>query len=133
MHLARFAGLDDEADRRAQALADQVMMHGRGREQRRNRNAIGTDHAVGKDDDVVAAVHRRFGALAQALQRVLHAGRALLDRIGDVERLGVERILEMADAADLLEVLVGQDRLAHFEPLALRRCLRGRRGSAAVR
>ena len=43
MHLARFAGLDDEADRRAQALADQMMMHGRRREQRRNRNAVRPD------------------------------------------------------------------------------------------
>ena len=42
------------------------------------------------------------------------------DRIGDVERLGVEPILEMADAADLLEILVGQDRLAHFKALAAR-------------
>ena len=44
----------------------------------------------------------------------------LLDGVGDVERLGVERILEMADAADLLEILVGEDRLAHFEALAPR-------------
>ena len=35
-------------------------------------------------------------------------------------RAGVEMILEMADAADLLEILVGEDRLAHFEALAPR-------------
>ena len=29
MHLARLAGFDDEADRGAQTLADQVMMHRR--------------------------------------------------------------------------------------------------------
>ena len=133
MHFARFARLDDEADRGAQPLADQMMMHRGRREQRGNRNAVRTDHAVGQDDDVVAAVHRRFGALAQPLQRLLHAGRAAFDGIGDVERLGVEGILEMADAADLLEILVGQDRLAHFEALALARCLRGRTGSAAAR
>ena len=44
----------------------------------------------------------------------------LADVISDVERLGVEGILEMADAADLLEILVGQDRLSHFQPLAAR-------------
>ena len=66
-------------------------------------------------------MHRRLGALAQALQRVRPCPAApRLDVIGDVERLGVERVLEMADAADLLEVLVGEDRLAHFEPLAAR-------------
>ena len=37
MHLARLAGLDDEADRGAQALADQVVVHGRRREQRGDR------------------------------------------------------------------------------------------------
>ena len=92
MDLARFAGLDDEADGGAQSLADEVMMDGRRRQKGRNRDSIRTDHAVGKDDDVVAAVHRRFRALAKPLERVAHAGRALLHRIGDVEGLGVERI-----------------------------------------
>jgi hypothetical protein len=64
MHLARLAGLDHEPDRGAQALADQVMVHGRGREQRRDRNAIGAGAAVGQDDDVVAALHGGLGALA---------------------------------------------------------------------
>ena len=67
MHLARFARLDDEADGGAQALADQVMMHGRRREQRGDRNPVRPDHAVGEDDDVVAAVDGAFRALAQAL------------------------------------------------------------------
>ncbi len=69
MHLARFAGLDHEADRGAQALADQVMVHGRGREQRRDRNAVRAGAAVGQDDDVVAALHGGFGALAQRGER----------------------------------------------------------------
>ena len=80
MHFARFAGLDDEADGGAQALADQVMMHRGGREQRRNRDAVRPDHAVGEDDDVVAAVHRGLRALAQALERLLHARRAAARR-----------------------------------------------------
>ncbi len=37
VHLARLPGLDHEADGGAQPLADQVVMHGRGREQRRDR------------------------------------------------------------------------------------------------
>ena len=66
MHLARLAGFDHEADRGAQALADQVMMHGGGGEQRRDRDAVGAGQAVGQDDDVEALAHRGFGALAQA-------------------------------------------------------------------
>ena len=73
MHLARLAGLDHEADRGAQALADQVMVHGGGGEQRRDRDAVRADLPVGQDDDVVAAVHRGLGALAQPVERVLHA------------------------------------------------------------
>ena len=37
--------------------------------------------------------------------------------IGDVERLGVEAVLGVADRADLLQIAIGQDRLAHFQPL----------------
>ncbi len=76
MHLTRFAGLDDEADRRAQAATNEMMMHGRSGEQRRDRNAIRPHHAVGEDDDVIAAVHRLFGALAEPVQRLAHTGRA---------------------------------------------------------
>ena len=74
MHLARLAGLDDEPDRGAQALPDQVMMHGRAGEQRRHRNALGAGAAVGQDDDVDAVAHRRFGARAQPVDLVA-AGR----------------------------------------------------------
>jgi hypothetical protein len=41
MHFARLAGLDDDAGHRAQALADQVMMHRRSGEQGRDRHAFG--------------------------------------------------------------------------------------------
>ena len=119
MDLARFAGLHDEADQRPQTLADQVVMHGRGREQRRDRDAVRSHHAIRQDDDVVAAAHRRLGPLRHPGDHALHALGAELHRISDVERLRVERVLEVADAADLLEVVVGQDRLADFEALAL--------------
>src|SRR5580704_1964168 len=54
VHFARLAGFDDETDRGAQALADQVMMHGRAGEQRWNLNAVGASTAVRQDDDVDA-------------------------------------------------------------------------------
>ncbi len=40
MDFARFAGFNDEADRGAQTLADQVVMHGSRRQQRGDRNAV---------------------------------------------------------------------------------------------
>ncbi len=60
-----------------------------------------------------------FGVGEQIVEGGLHAVGALARRIGDVERLGAERIvLHRPDGADLFEIGVGQDRLAHFEPLA---------------
>ncbi len=46
MHLARVAGLDHEADRGAQPLADQMVVHARRGQQRRNGDAVRPDHAV---------------------------------------------------------------------------------------
>ncbi len=76
MHFARLAGFHDETDRRAQALADQMMMHSRAGEQRRDRHAFGADLAVRQDDDVEAVAHGLFGVGLQLLQRGLKAGRA---------------------------------------------------------
>ena len=45
VHLARLAGLDHEAGLGAQPLADQVMVHRRGRQQRRDRDARRRDTA----------------------------------------------------------------------------------------
>ncbi len=120
MDLARLAGFHHEADGGAQALADQVIVHRRRCEQSGDRDAVRPDHAVRQDDDVVAAMNRRFGAVAKPVERAVERFRAELRRIGDVESLGVEAILEMPDAADLLEILVGEDGLAHFQPLAAR-------------
>ncbi len=47
MHLARRAGLDDEAGGRAQPLANQVLVHGREREQRRHGDVLAV-HARGR-------------------------------------------------------------------------------------
>jgi hypothetical protein len=40
MHFARFAGFHDEADRGAQALADQVVVNRGGGQQRRDRDPV---------------------------------------------------------------------------------------------
>ncbi|GAB5505428.1 MAG: hypothetical protein Rhirs2KO_05910 [Rhizobiaceae bacterium] len=120
MHFARLTGFHDQADGGAQALADQVMMNRRCRQKRRYRNAIGSELAVGQNDDVVAAGNRSLGALAQAIDGAGQPGRAFAAGISDVDCLGVETVLCVADRADLLQVAVCQDRLAHFEPLAPR-------------
>ena len=51
--LARLARLDDEADLGARALADEVMVHRRRGEQRRDGRVVAIDTAVGEDEDRV--------------------------------------------------------------------------------
>ena len=118
MHFTRFTGFHNQTNRGAQALTDQVMMHSRCRQQSRNWNPVCPHHPVGQDDDVIAAMHRRFGALAQALKRVAHTGSALFHRKCHVQRLGIERVFDMADAPDFFQIAVGQDRLPNFQTLA---------------
>ena len=121
MNFARLAGFDDKPDRRAQALADQMMMHRRAAEQRRRRNAVDACGAVRQDDDVDAVAHSLFGLVAQPRQRPIEARRAELGLPRHVEgdRLEVG-VAHLRDRADFLEILVGEDRLAHFEPLGVR-------------
>ena len=85
----------------------------------------GPTRAVGQDDDVVfLRAHGLLGLGAHAVERRRHARRALLGRVGDVERdRGELVVLHLADLADALQILVGQDRLVHLEPLLLRGAL----------
>ena len=66
VRLAGLAGLDDDRRPRAAAQADQVVMDGAGRQQRRDRRAVGTDGAVAEDQDRRAVDD---GALRRITQR----------------------------------------------------------------
>ncbi len=116
MHFARFAGFDHQTGAGAQALADQVMMHRRRRQQGRDRHALHRNRAVRQDENVVAGEHR-FGRLAaNAIERAAKPVGALGHRPGGVDRRGAERAADQGfDGADLFEIGVGQDRLGDFE------------------
>ena len=117
VHLARRAGLDHEPRAGAQALADEVLMHRRGREQRGNRQQIGRHLAVGHDQDVVAEVNGVLGRGRQRRERRFHAVRAPGRRIADVELVRPERAArEELDVADLFHRAVREDRLLRLEP-----------------
>ena len=95
------------------------MVHRRGRQQRRDRNAVRADRAVRQDQDVVAVEHRVVGLGADASTRRAMPARALVGRPGDVDRADRKASSrDRADLADLLQVVVGQDRLATSSRLA---------------
>ena len=76
------------------------------------------DRAVRQDQDVGVGQHRVGRLAADAVERRLQAAGALGRRPGGVERGGAEgAVQQLVDRADLLQVLVGQDRLRDFQPL----------------
>ncbi len=80
--------------------------------------------AVRQDDDVDAVAHRLFGLVAQVVDGVRQALGAEVGRPGGVEHQRLEMgIADLGDRADLLQVLVGEDRLARLEALDRRHAL----------
>ena len=61
MHLARLAGFENQSHFAARALADQMMMQTRHREQRGNRRQFRRNAAVGQNQNVRAAGNRFVG------------------------------------------------------------------------
>ena len=117
MDLARRAGLDHQPGGRAQAFANEVLVHRRERQRRRQRDQLATDPSVADDDDVVAAPDRVDALGAHRRQLGLDAFRAPGERIGDVElvalELGAGVGLERAQPRHVGEI---EDRLADLEP-----------------
>jgi hypothetical protein len=98
-----------------------MMMYGRCREQRRNRDAVGSGRPVRQDDDVLAGANCLLGAFAELVQSLAHAGNAIVRAIGDIERHGAELVVgDVADASNALEIVVGQNGMRCLEALLLR-------------
>ena len=116
MHLTGRAGLDDEAGAGAQALLDQVLVDRRRRQQRRDRDMLGIDLAVGNDQDIGARAYRVFGIRSQRSQTRLDSVLAPGNGVADIEFEGAELVRRVfADVAQLFHVGEGQDRLRDFE------------------
>ena len=118
MHFARLSGLHDEARLHAQALADQVVVHGSSREKGWHGNAFGRDGAVGQDEDIVVGEDRLRRFAANALQRLVETGCAVGRRPGRVDRRRAERtVKQIRDGTDFFEIGIGEHRLRYFQPL----------------
>ena len=86
LRLARLARLDHQPGAGARALANQMMMHGAGCEQARNRRVFAVHAAVGEHDYRRAVGDRLGSAAAQALERAAQPGLAVGDAIERRER-----------------------------------------------
>ena len=73
VHLAHVARLDDEPDLHAVLVADEVVVHGREHEQRRDRREVLVRVAVGQDDELRAVVDRLVDLVAHLGEALLHA------------------------------------------------------------
>ena len=120
-NLAGIARLADDPAARAQLLAHQVMVHGAGREQHRDRREIGAHTAIREDQDVDALANRglRLGA-----QRV-EPGSQPLAAVGDLEETRQRARAEPGeiDAADALELVVRDHGMLDAEHARMRRGL----------
>ena len=117
MHLAGFAGLDDEADAGAGQGAHQVVMHGPRRGQRADRHVVGTDGAVAQDDEFDAGVDGGGGLRADPVESREQAGFAGIPREGDVD--GARPPAAVANVRERRQLVVGQDRVRHTQPVGV--------------
>ena len=125
MNFSRRPGADDQAGAGTQTLSDQVMMHpGRG-EQRRNRYARRTHPGIGKNQDIHTLLHGALCSPAQRLHCRLHAIRAFLDRVGNVQYAAVElAIAELFYSDEPREIVVLEHWLGDLEAITDGRFMR---------
>ena len=118
MDLPGRAGLHDEPRLGAKPGPHQVVVHGAGREQGGDRDVRRVHRPVRQDEDVVVPPHRLFGLCTDPVHRRLHAGRALLRRVADVDGARVEPAARMTlDLPDRVQLAIGEDRLLDLDPV----------------
>src|SRR5690606_11543858 len=116
VHLARLAGLDEDADARALRARDEMVVHGAAREQRADGDPVGADVAVRQHDEAIAVVDRPLGLGAYAVERAYERARRFRARERDVDRRRAPAA--MVERLERLHLLVREDRMP--EPQAMR-------------
>ncbi len=122
MHrLARFARLDDKARASARPFANQMVMHGAGREQRRNCRMLRVHTTIRKHDNRVAGFDRVRGAIAQCVERGAKPSLAIVDAVQGRKRDRAQTF--NVEPLDPFEFLVGENRLLELKLAAVTRRL----------
>ena len=116
-HLARLAALDDERHLGAGLFSHQPVMHRGHGQQAGNRGISRIDAAIRENQQRVAGAHRVCGAVAQIVQRVLESVFAVLG--SEERRKRGSKQIARRDAAQLLEIAIGQDRMRQLECMTI--------------
>ena len=112
------ARLDQNAHPAAQPFPDEVVVHRRRGQQRRNWRVVRVDGAVGENDDAVAVFDGVFHVAAQPFERPFE--RFAL-AVGQKQRInGLRLKIGPVDEPHLVELLRGQHRLLQFHLSAVR-------------
>src|SRR6185295_13795009 len=109
MHIARLAGLYDEADFGPRALAHEMVVDGRDSKQTRDWRPFFVHPAVAQDQKLVTL----FNSLGRLPAEIVHCCPEPFRPLGHskehLERLAIK--MRIGELADLLELGVGQNRL----------------------
>jgi hypothetical protein len=113
VHLAGVTGLDDQADPGAGLLPDEVVVHRRGEQQRRDGRHVLGRVAVGQHDEPGAGGDRGRHLAADPVQRVAQRLSPAVDRVEAVHRHGGEagQVAVVVDVQDLGQLVVVDDRV----------------------
>ena len=117
VHLAAVAGLDQERDLGAGLLAHEVLVHGGGEQERRDRREVGGGVAVGEHEDPHAVLDGLGDVAADLDQAVLEAPRAVAGLVdaGDAHGLETGHVAVLVDVEDLRELVVVEDRAGELD------------------
>ena len=110
--LADVTGLDEQADLGAGLLAHQVVVDGRGEQQRRDRRQVGGRVPVGEHDDARPVGDRGADLGADLVDPRGHRRSPALDVVETARDVGDEagHVAVTVDVTDLGQVVVGDDR-----------------------
>ena len=117
VHLAGVAALDDQRDGGALLGADEVVVHGRDGQQRRDGRPGVVGVAVRDDQCACAFGDRVAGAQPQVLERVGEALAAAFDVVEGPQHRGLEAglLAVVVDVDDLVELVVVENRPAQHD------------------
>ena len=116
-HLPRLAALHDQAHAGPGALAEEVVMHRCGRQERRDRRVAGVSAAIAEDQDSAARGNGLGCQPADAVETIVEAVDAAISMEDGGDRLRGE--LALGDVADRGQVGAGEDGMAHLQPSRL--------------